>query len=316
MWRLYFLISVVLLTTCCCTAQDAGGTLNIKEQNGFITASIDQVEVMRYAIKTLMPPDTSPAYYQRSGFIHPLKTLSGKTITAGFPKGHMHQHGVFNAWRNAQFKGKFVDFWNQQAQLGTVRHLEVLDIQNGSSSSSFKVALQQVAFRDGDTLPALNETWDIIITSKVDHWTLDWSIQQQCAGEDTLFLDEYHYGGAAFRGCENWNVETGAFDSLVFFITDEGKTHANGNHSRPKWVAMYGETGEGQAGIGMMGHSTNFRHPQPVRIHPVMPYFVFTPSVLGDWYIAPGQTYNGQYRLVVYDGKPPIELLNHYIKSF
>ncbi len=298
---------------------DASENINpceIVERNGFIIATWAGEEILRYAISTQMPPDTAPNYFQRSGFIHPIKTKSGRTVTAGFPKGHMHQHGMFNAWRSANFRGQFVDFWNQQAELGTVIHQKVLNIFNGPVFSSFKVSLQQVAFIGQDTVPALDETWEIRIMPLNNQWMMDWTIQQQCHGSDSLILDEFHYGGAAFRGCENWNVEDGAFDSLVFFITDEGKTHVDGNHSRPRWAVMHGQTDQGPAGFAVMGHPNNFRHPQPIRIHPTMPYFVFTPSVLGKFHIAPGDLYQSKYRIIVFDGSPPTELINQLRDEF
>ena len=104
----------------------------IEEIEGKIIAHINGQEILSYAIETQLPSDTLPTYYQRSGFIHPLKTIKGHTITDGFPHGHTHQHGVFNAWTRSHFRGEMIDFWNQQAQLGTVRHVESLGHQKWS----------------------------------------------------------------------------------------------------------------------------------------------------------------------------------------
>ena len=51
-----------------------------------------------------------------------------------------------------------------------------------------------------------------------------------------------------------------------------------------------------------MTHPDNLRFPEPVRIHPKMPYMVYTPAQLGDWSIEPGHTHTARYRYYVHDG--------------
>ncbi len=276
----------------------------IEETDGKIVAHFNGQEILSYAIEEQLPDDSLPAYYRRSGFIHPLKTSSGQIVTDGFPEGHTHQHGVFNAWTRSHFRGEMIDFWNQQAQLGTVQHQEVLSIENGPVYSSFSVALQPLAFINGDTIPTLAERWTVRIIPLADNYLIDWSIEQKGNGIDTLIIDEYHYGGAAFRGSKYWNTEEGAFDSKVYFTTSDHKSQLDGNHTRPLWAALYGRVPESFAGVAMMGHPSNFRHPQPIRIHPKMPYFCYAPMVLGSFSIAPNATYRSRYAVFVYDGRP------------
>ncbi len=288
----------------------------ISSNSDFITAKINNQEILKYAINTQYPPDTLPGYYKRSGFIHPLKTLDGNTLTAGFPRGHTHQHGVFHAWTRSHVRDSMIDFWNQQAELGTIRHKDVLEINNGPVFSSFKVGLEYLAFIDGDTVIVSEDIWDLKIYPVEQFYFIDWQITQTCLGPDTLFLDMYHYGGTAFRGAEEWNVEGGAYDSLVYFITNEGKTSVDGNHSRPVWVAMHGTTQHGYGGVAFIPHRNNFRYPQPVRVHPTMPYFCFAPMVLGEFELPPGHQYQVRHRILVYDGKPPVDYVGELASSF
>ena len=70
---------------------------------------------------------------------------------------------------------------------------------------------------------------------------------------------------------------------------------------------MFGNV-DGQAvGVAMMGHPDNFRFPQPVRIHPTMPYFCFMPGVLGAFDIGKEKVYESNYRFMVFDGEPNAE---------
>ncbi len=287
------------------------------ENNGdAIIAKIGDQQILTYHIATQLPADTLPLYYQRSGFVHPLKSRSGRILTEGFPKGHTHQHGIFHAYTRTHFRGKMIDFWNQHAQLGTVRHKEVENISNGPVYSSFKVGLEQMAFFDSDTIAAVEENWTINIYPLSQDYLIEWIVEQTNPATDTLFIDEYHYGGTAFRGSEHWNIPGGAYDSLVYFLTNEGKTHENGNHSRPTWAAMYGETGNGVAGVAFVGDSGNFRYPQPVRIHPSMPYFCFSPMVLGGYTLSPSEIMSSTYRILVFDGQPDKDYLEVIVKSY
>ena len=99
-------------------------------------------------------------------------------------------------------------------------------------------------------------------------------------------------------------------------LTSEGKARANGNHSRPDWVALYGEIDGQICGIVAMNHPSNFRAPQPVRLHPKKPYFCFAPMVLGDFAIEPDEPYISRFRFVAFDGKPNQAELNQIWKQF
>lgn len=300
----------------------AGSELEIQTKNGnpvgpclisrdddFIIAKIGDREVLKYAVSTQYPPDTLPQYYKRSGFIHPVKTLAGEILTSGFPRGHAHQHGIFHAWTRSHVQDSMVDFWNQQALLGDIRHKEVLEIRNGPVFSSFSVLLEYLAYLDFDTVIVSEEQWNIRLYPFPDYYLVDWHLQHRYTGSDSLVIDHYHYGGAAFRGGEQWNKEEGAYDSLVYVRTSDGKSQIDGNHTRPDWVSMHGITGNGYGGIVMYQDPRNFRYPQPVRIHPTMPYFCFAPMVSGEFVLHPDDVYEARYRILVYDGKPEENLV-------
>jgi hypothetical protein len=65
-----------------------------------------------------------------------------------------------------------------------------------------------------------------------------------------------------------------------------------------------------RAGIAILCHPSNFRAPQPMRLHPTEPFFNYAPQEAGDMEIAPGQTYVARYRFVVHDGPPNKELID------
>ncbi len=270
-------------------------------------------EILKYSTAVMQPPENYPNYYSRSGFIHPIRTRSGRTITDGFPVGHTHQHGVFMAWVLTTYKGDTIDFWNQQNELGNVAHEEIIEESQGPVYVGFKTRLKHLSRKHGEVL---NETWNVILYHQEAHSIFDIESTQSLIGPDTLIINKFYYGGMAFRGAHQWNREDPGFTKRARFITSQGIEGPKANHTRPDWVALYGEVDSELAGVAIMGHSTNFRHPQPVRIHPEMPYFCFIPTVDKGFSIDPGQKYRSRYRFYVFDGEPKIEKIQRLYQDY
>jgi len=304
----YLNVSFVMLSACillfyiACTDSKPNleePSLSIKEDGSTIQIQFDGQTILNYFIATQLVPDTLAEYYKRSGFIHPLKTLAGKTLTDGFPFDHAHQHGIFNAWTKTTFRNTEIDFWNQQDQLGTVRHKRVIDIK--PSVPSFRVELEHLAYVNNDTVIVLEEIWDISAILKDNYYVFDLTSTQTCVSEDSLILNKYLYGGLAFRGSAEWNVENN-YDSLCYFTTSDKLNQVKGNHTRPKWASMYGKIDDKLAGIAIIPHPSNLRYPSHIRVHSSMPYFCFNPTVDSDFIFNSGMELISKYRFVVFDG--------------
>lgn len=288
--------------------------LQAKQDEAELMLAAGDRPILTYHIATDCPPKDQPQYYCRSGYIHPLRSPGGAVVTDGFPVGHTHQHGLFFAWVDNTFRGDFTDFWNQQKETGTVAHRELTGTTSGDVFTGFSSRLQQISLEHG---PVLDEKWKITAYDLGDYYVLNFVSTQNNITEDTLHINEYHYGGLGIRGNAAWNaVDSLAFRSEARFLTSEGKARVEANHSRPLWTAMYGETKDGVAGVAVLDHPDNFRHPQPVRVHPTMPYFCLAPMVEGAMPIAPGQTYVSRYRIVTFDGEPDVETLNRMWKDY
>jgi hypothetical protein len=264
-----------------------------------VTISVSGKPVLTYHIETVQPPDGMDPIYARSGFIHPLYSPSGKVLTDDFPIGHVHQHAIFNAWTQTTFKHSVIDFWNQNNKTGTVIHKKLGNV----TSNSFEAELQQVGLKKG---PAIDEEWEVKVQDSEDPFIIDIEIEQSCATENEVYLHPYHYGGFAFRGSAYWSSEdTAHFEGLMKVLTRDGVTDIQeGNNTRPGWVAVYGLIDGKDAGFVVMDHPSNFRYPQPIRLHPKMPYFVFSPVIEGSFILQPGFTYEANYRIVSFDGAP------------
>lgn len=276
-----------------------------------INISVSGKPVLTYNIETVQPPDGKEKYYARSGFIHPLYSPSGKVLTDGFPEGHVHQHAIFSAWTQATYKHEVVDFWNQHKGTGTAKHVMLGEV----SQDSFKANLQQVSLKNG---PAIDEEWNVKVQNSTSPFIVDFEIKQSCATEDEVYLHPYHYGGFGFRGSAHWNPEDkDNFEGMMKVLTADGITsNEKSNHTSPRWVAVHGLIEGKEAGFVVMDHPSNFRYPQPVRVHPKMPYAVFSPVVEGSFILKPGFTYEAKYRIVTFDGMADMDKIDSWYQAF
>ncbi|MEM9345175.1 MAG: PmoA family protein [Planctomycetota bacterium] len=276
------------------------------EGKQLLTLSEGDRPIATYNAGFVASPIEDAPWYGRSGFIHPVYSPKGRVVTDPFPADHPHQHALMFAWTSAEYQGQKVDFWNSHKKQGKIEHVSTIQAKD----DTIKVELRHVIITGNhkDTT-ALNETWTI---KRVEHDTLnifDLVSVQTCATDKPLKIRQHKYGAMCIRGPASWSNG----DAM---LTSEGKSQAEGNHTRPNWVALFGDVDGETAGIAAMAHPDNFQGPQPVRLHEKMSYFCFAPMVAGEFYIKPGDPYVSKFRFVAYDGKPDAEQLNAVWKDY
>lgn len=303
----------------------AGRTVACRDDGGAVTLLVDGRSVLTYHAATVDPPRGFDPVYRRSGFIHPLVTPSGRVVTADFPADHAHQHGLFFAWVNTTFAGHKVDFWNQKEGTGRVRHLDGPETESGPAFGQLRARLRHEDITGkAAPVPALDEEWVVRVYDVGRVRIVDLESRQSCAGARPLDINKYHYGGFGLRGTTAWFDPKAQGESPPDparcgesnFLTSEGRTRADGNHTRPRWVDLYGRLDGQFAGVAIFDHPANFRFPQPVRLHPNKPYFCFAPMVEGAFRVEPGRAYVSRYRLVLHDGKPDPKALDALWRDF
>ncbi len=286
------------------------------QSQGSLQIKTRDKSVLGYQMKTMFPPSDQPAYYQRGGFIHPAYAPNGEQITDDFPVGHTHQHGIFFAWVNTLFNGRDTDFWNQQDETGTVIFDSLISVEDGPVYSEFQAAQTAIAFDGEDSINVLAEVWNIRVYNLTDYFLWDIRVRQENISDNILQVLPYHYGGMAFRGSAEWNDTTSNAIPKGKFLTSEGLTRLNGNHSRPNWVSMYGDVNNKPVGLAVLGYNKNFRAPQYVRIHPSMPYFCFTPVVEYGLDFKANDVHMARYRVLTFNGKPDPVFIEQMWKQY
>ncbi|MCB1230372.1 MAG: PmoA family protein [Verrucomicrobiae bacterium] len=290
------------------TAQPA---MRCSESESAITVTSGERSVLRYVKTPTEEAAKNDPVYTRTGYIHPLMTPSGKTVTGDYAPDHPHQHAIFNAWTKTTFEGRPINFWDQQKGHARISYTGTGETISGPVFAQFSVTHRHEDLTAPDhPRPVLEETWlTRVYRTEGNYYLFDIRTAQRCATESPLVIEQYHYGGMAIRGTSAWFDPDKNAEPPATFLTASGLGRIEGNHSRENWVALSGLLDGGTAGVAMFSHPANFRAPQWVRLHPTKPYFVFTPQVEEGFTIAPDKSYTGQYRYVAYDGETDPEFL-------
>ncbi len=293
----------------------AAEQITVDRQDDSLTVHSGESNILRYHTQHVVPPKGIDKRFGRSAYIHPVWTPRGAIVTDEFPRDHAHQSGIFLAYTKAIFEGRPTNFWEIKDEKGRVRFKSVINTVNGPVFGGFRVEQEHVDLTVPGGKVALNETWEVRAWqtggSKSGFWIFDVESTLTCATSSPLQLPVYHYGGFAVRGASGWTPDA------TSFITSERHTRTDGNHTRPKWSNLSGPaSNHEQSGIAVLTHPTNFRFPEPVRIHDKMPYFVYTPSPLGDWSIEPEKPHVSRYRVIVHDDLLKLEQLDQLWRDF
>lgn len=280
-----------------------------KIDSNTITFSVGGSDVITYYHGLNTPPDVLDERYKRGGYLHPVRSPNGVVLTNHLnPDQHPHHSGIWSAWTNTRFQGRTPDFWNVHANTGRVDQQDSLDVAwDGPVHAGFRAKHHFVDLSASVPVIALNEEWDVRVYPSVsggNGYVFDLKVTQTANTAQPLILPEYRYGGVGFRGHVDWDDPDNAT-----FLTSEGLGR-DGHATRVRWTHIGGHSDGKLAGISILGHPGNFRHPQSVRIHPNEPFFNYAPVQLGDMAIEPGSPYIVRYRYVTYDGEPDPDFIN------
>lgn len=256
---------------------------------------IKKKPVLSYQFTTYKAPKGVDPAYARSGFIHPLKTLNGHTLTQIQPKDHYHHYGIWNPWTQVLFENDTIDFWNIGGKQGTVRFAGFTE----ESKNSYSVLHEHVVLKNGKDKVALNEVQTLTINPLSENqYTIDFTLEYSCAADSPFKILKHRYAGFSLRATEEWN----ATNSEV--ISSEINTRDEIDGTTGKWCLVQGELGDDYGGVLLLSHPNNYNFPEPLRVwpeanHDGFIFINFAPTKTTDWLLQPKQTYILKYRLVV-----------------
>lgn len=301
----------------------ARNKVSATKTDGNIQLSLGATPVVQYRYQMNYPPAGVDSIFKKSGYIHPILTPKGDTLTRINAPDHWHHYGLWGPWTHTRIDTTRVDFWNLGQGMGTVLFKEFEETTAHTISASFTAKQEHLAFKIQETpLVGLDENVHVKLWSlnREDRYMFDYTTSFTSPLEDGILFEAYRYGGGlGLRFHERWKADN------CTVLTSEGKDRSTADGSNARWCIVTGASsdGTGTNGILFMSHPTNRMHPEPMRIWPLDAndgrgdmFFEFCPIRHNEWKIAPNTSYELQYRMVVFDGELTAQEAEAYWQGF
>lgn len=286
--------------------------------------SYNDAPLLSYRYQLKYPPNGIDSIYAKSGYIHPLLSPSGDTLTRIQPPDHYHHYGLWGPWTKTTINGRGVDFWNLAEGEGTVLFKKLLATYEGPLFSGIKVRQEHLDLKaPEDNKVAIIEDLDIKawrLNNDNDRYIVDYVSSFTTPLAEGILLEAYRYGGGlGFRFTERWE----ASNSTV--LTSEGKGRLDADGTSARWCIISGTSSDGQSsnGVLFLSHTDNQSHPEPMRIWPMDAnngrgdvFFEFCPIRHKKWVLERDKEYTLNYRLVVFEGNITPEEAEAYWQSY
>ncbi|MEP1087505.1 PmoA family protein [Algoriphagus sp.] len=296
--------------------------VTLKETSSGIDFVIGNQSVLTYQTAVADVPEGVKKDFAKSGFIHPLKSPSGQTLTRIQPKDHYHHYGIWGPWTRATISGREVDFWNLGDQKGRVDFSHVLSKKEAGGAAELNVRQNHIDLKapESERIAIAEDLRIKVKPADKGRYMVDYTTTIETDIPGGILLDDYRYGGGiGFRATERWGTDNSTI------LTADGDTRKTADGTNTKWIIVQGQTDDpsGKSGILFLSHNTNKSHPEPLRVWPENNYngignvFIeFTPIRHDSWELLPNQRYTLKYRMIVFDGEMTAEEANAYWSAF
>ncbi len=303
------------------TADSVGITVN--KTSGNLHLIRGNMPVLSYRYGMTYPPQGVDSIFRKSGYIHPLLSPSGDTLSRIQPPDHYHHYGIWGPWTHTRIAGERVDFWNLAERQGTVLFKDFNDTFSGPVYGGFNAHQEHINLKaEENSRIALNENlevkvWDL---GRPDRYMVDYTSQFKSPLDDGILFEAYRYGGGlGMRFTERWHKDN------CSVLTSEGKDRLTADGTNARWCMVTGVSanGNGTNGVLFLSYPENKSHPEPMRVWPIDGnggrgdmFFEFCPIRHEEWKIEPNKDYRLKYRMVVFEGKLTVQEAESYWKSF
>ena len=297
--------------------------ITIKKTSGNLQLLKDNMPVLTYRYGMTYPPKGVDSIFRKSGYIHPLLSPAGDTLSRIQPPDHYHHYGIWGPWTHTRIAGERVDFWNLVERQGTVLFKDFNDVFSGPVYGGFSAYQEHIrlqALEDGQI--AINENlevkvWDL---GRPDRYMVDYTSRFNSPLENGILFEAYRYGGGlGMRFTERWHRDN------CSVLTSEGDDRLTADGTNARWCMVSGASadGSGTNGVLFLSYPENKSHPEPMRVWPIDGnggrgdmFFEFCPIRHEEWKIEPNKEYRLKYRMVVFEGKLTVQEAESYWKSF
>lgn len=281
---------------------------NIEKKDGDLNLKYRDESLISYRHEMKAPPEGIDEIYQKSGFIHPVLSPKGDTLSRIQPPDHYHHYGVWGPWTRTKINQEGVDFWNLKYGQWTVLFKEFDKVSSGQVFAGFIAKQEHLYSIKKDPKVAINESLEVKVwkNSNPNRYFIDYTSRFSSPVEKGILFEAYRYGGGlGFRFKEQWHKDN------CYVLTSEGKNRITADGTSVRWCIVYGESTDkkGMNGILFMSHPNNRSHPEPMRVWPITAnndrgdmFFEFCPIRNKEWIIEHKKTYSLNYRMLVFEG--------------
>lgn len=232
-------------------------------------------------------------------YLHPVKDPGGKIVmTQDKPSDHVWQHGFFTGLH----KVNGIDFWTERE--GKQRFVKLLDVTQEQDRVGWRSLTEWVA-PNGEVI--LEEEQSITVFAPTSEYyylmDFDWTLR---AGKTAVKIGAHDYGGFAIR--LDYSPEH-------HHLNSNGEKDGATSDKRAAWCNV-SRNFEGQTlGVAVFDHPQNPGHPAKWRVDGqglINP----SPSLQGDWSIAPDKETTFRYRIAVHTGSGEAQYFEPTMKSY
>jgi hypothetical protein len=253
-------------------------------------------------------------------FLYPIRTASGIVVSRGWPveprpgeeQDHAWHRGFW--WGHGDINGE--DFWREKPDKSTSRL--VLDGKPVTSGDALEVKLAMITPK-GKRLGTVAHRYAFRID--VTNLLIDTTITISADGGEALRFGDTDDGGFAFRLSDEFRQDRGAR-----LVNSDGLTGTEQIWGKPaKWVDYSAPIGDKFAGVAILDHPTNLRHPtrwhaRGYSLNSANPFalasFTRDKKNDGSYTLPSGQQLRFRYLVVVHEGELSRNRMEQYFKSF
>lgn len=246
-------------------------------------------------------------------FLYPIRTISGKTISRGWPLEPRPGDSTDHTWHRGFWYGhgdiNGADYWREQGRDKSSR----LVAKAPPEQSNGLVALD-LAMTPPSGKPMGSMRQEFRFTDTKDARLLDVTITIRADAGQSLKFGDTDDGGFGFRLDEAFREDRGA--TLRNSEGQAGTKDIWGKAAR--WTDFAATIEGGRAGVALFDHPSNLRHPtrwhaRGYGLNAANPFalksFTKDPAADGSYTLPAERNLGLRYRAAIYEGSPDIERL-------
>ncbi len=248
-----------------------------------------------------------------------LATPDGRNLVWVGPPDHVWHYGHWFSWKMIND----VNFWETDPNTGeSAGRYDVDEVKMETAADHAVVRFRGLARLPGIDSPVLEDRVEIRITPKPDGPQVDWSFTTTALADVILGRTPLPgepngvpwggYGGLSWRGAKDLKD--------VRFLDSEGRSGMDIHRQHARWADARGTLGDKPAGLAMIDHPANPRHPTSwfIVAEPPIPFWYLNPALVQPKPVelAKGNSFTHRYRVLIHDGTWTPQRLNDEAAAF